>query len=149
MSWNPIPGWLDKVADVLPGGPNFPSEFVSRHAPAVASAVVEGAVEASFGPVAGAVTRAASRAYPSFYTRPFVDGAMNSMKRHVLSSARRYGRSGFVSNRVSNYRPWVPQRRYPRQFVRRSFRGDRWYPGSRMVFYERAGDWKKQFSRNF
>jgi len=77
---------------------------------------------------------------PSFVTAPFV----RSVGRRLANSTRRAGYRAFRPARA----PYVPQRRYPRQYVRQSHAIDRFRGGSRAIFWERPGDWKKQF-KNF
>lgn len=58
---------------------------------------------------------------------------------------RKYGRRAYGMSMDYGRKPYVPQKRYPRQYVRQSFGGDRFRSGSRAIFWERPGDWKKQF----
>jgi len=119
---------------------------VDTYAPRILGEVAtEYAAEAA-GRYAGNLAWGAVFGAPSW-----VPGLTAAFARRVGARTRQVVRShghraiGMGYDFRANRKPFVPQRRFPRQFVRQSHFRDRFRSGSRAIFWERPGDWKKQF----
>jgi len=97
--------------------------------------------ERRFGNLGKWAVRSAPAWVPGI-TTAFARGLGSRAKQLVRSHGRRALGLGYD---FRARKPYVPQRRFPRQFVRQSHFRDRFRSGSRAIFYERPGDWKKQF----